>query len=226
MKKYILSLILCLLAATSCLKESTLEVTNYSCFVTSISGKLLNDFGSVYTVATNATDSEEWRSEGKRFYILCDILNRALAIKLKEITPVTISALSPLSEEDKWDDPVKVDDHSISGGYLNLVLTSYFDKDLKTKHKLYFRSEYNKAAEELTIHVIHNGKHENPAYKPLEELDTKQEIFSVPYTEFVKEGSKLSLKISLYELETDETGKTVVKKNTYPREGQDPVYVN
>ncbi|MBP5483800.1 MAG: hypothetical protein J6X99_06055 [Bacteroidales bacterium] len=215
MKKYILSLALCLLAATSCLKDSTFEIYNYADFVTSYSGKLLSDYGDVYTVTSNATESEEWKIEGKRFYIICDILNRALAIKLKEITNVTVAQLSPLSEADKWDDPVIVNDHCISGGYLNIVMSYFYDKSSKYAHKLYFRSEYDGADDHLTIHIFHNGNHENPAYMAVDDLDKKQVVYSVPLTDFIKEESRLSLSVSLHELEKDAEGKEVVKKNTY-----------
>lgn len=215
MKKYILSLALCLLAATSCFKETTFEVYNYADFVTSLSGKLLSDYGDVYTVTSNATDSEEWKIEGKRFYIICDILNRALAIKLKEITNVTVAQLSPLSEEDVWDDPVIVNDHCISGGYLNIVMSYFYDKSSRYLHQLYFRSEYDDVEDHLTIHIFHDGNHANPAYMSTDELDKKQVVYSVPLTSFIKEDSRLSLSVSLHELEKDADGKEVVKKNTY-----------
>lgn len=215
MKKYIISLALCLLAATSCFKESTFEVYNYADFVTSLSGKLLSDYGDVYTVTSNATDSEEWKIEGKRFYIICDILNRALAIKLKEITNVTVAQLSPLSEEDVWDDPVIVNDHCISGGYLNIVMSYFYDKSSRYLHQLYFRSEYDDVEDHLTIHIFHDGNHANPAYMSTDELDKKQVVYSVPLTSFIKEDSRLSLSVSLHELEKDADGKEVVKKNTY-----------
>ena len=68
MKKILLPL-LCCLVATSCLKESTLYVENYSDFASYVEGKLVTDRAYRFTVVENQSGTEGWKKEGERFFM-------------------------------------------------------------------------------------------------------------------------------------------------------------
>ena len=216
MKKILLPLLCCLMA-TSCLKDAGFTVTNFTDFAISYKGMLVTDNGYQLTVTQNESGSEAWKTEGERFYILCDILNRNLEINLKSLTPVDIVHPNSYTEaENEPDDPVDVFDHSISGGYINLAMNvfgaPYADKD----HKITFYYSSNELQDEFTFYVLHQGNHENPAFMDEKKLETQKLEFSIPLWDLLKKNTPTKLNLCLYQLKKDEAGKYIVEKNTYP----------
>ena len=216
MKKILLPLLCCLMA-TSCLKDAGFTVTNFTDFAISYKGMLVTDNGYQLTVTQNESGSDAWKTEGERFYILCDILNRNLEINLKSLTPVDIVHPNSYTEaENEPDDPVDVFDHSISGGYINLAMNvfgaPYADKD----HKITFYYSSNELQDEFTFYVLHQGNHENPAFMDEKKLETQKLEFSIPLWDLLKKNTPTKLNLCLYQLKKDEAGKYIVEKNTYP----------
>ena len=110
MKKILLPLVCCLMA-TSCLKENTFYMENYTDFATFYEGKLVTDNAYRFSVVDNQSGTEAWKKEGERFFIKCDILNRNLEIRLKSLLHVDIEEALPYTEEENEpDDPVEVMD--------------------------------------------------------------------------------------------------------------------
>lgn len=211
MKKFILPLALSLLAFTACMKESTFTITNYVDIVTNVEGHLINDLGSTFTVVSNDSGSSEWKQEGARLYILCDVLNRNLDITLKEVVKIDIvnpTSMDQMEYEGK--DPVAIADHSFSGGYLNLVLDYYYNPSSNYARNIRFY--WDAQGIELHLYVFYDGNNENPAYVSEDVLKTKQSAYSIPLEPLMATGEYTSLHITFYEIDP-ETKK--IEKNTY-----------
>lgn len=216
MKKILIPLLCCLLA-TSCLKDAGFSVSNYSDFATAYEGKLVTDNAYRLTVVENESGSTAWQDEGKRFFIVCDILNRNLEIKLKSLRDVDIVHPNPyVEDENEADDPVEVLDNSISGGYVNLALSVFGDPSADTDHLVTFYYTANEQQDEFTFYVLHQGNHENPAYMDEKKLEAKNFVFSIPLWDLLKKNTSTRLNLCLYQLKKDDSGKYIVEKNTYP----------
>lgn len=221
MKKFILP-ILCCLIATSCLKESTFTATNYVDFVTSYEGKLYSDYysGVAFTVKENKTGTSAWKKDGARFVIECDILNRAMEIRLNKLTEVSIQkAKAYLETENEADDPVVIANNNIGGGYLNLAVDYYADPASDCAHDIQFFYQANDDHSEVSIHVLHSGNHENPVYMDEKKLEVRERIYSIPLEDFVKKGTPCQPSLVLYDVMKDESGNLSIQKNTYPATG-------
>lgn len=216
MKKFLLPLMCCLLA-TSCMKESTFYMENFSDFASYYEGKLVSDKAYRLTVTENQTGSEAWKAEGERFFIICDILNRNLEIRLKSFMEVNVEEALPYTEdENEPDDPVEVLDHSISGGYINMVLEYYTNPTSNTAHVLSFYYETNAAKDEFTFHVLHEGNDENPAFMDEKKLEKVSEVVSVPIWDLLKRSTPTKLSLCLYQLKKAQDGTYSIEQNTYP----------
>lgn len=210
MKKFILPLALCLLTCTACLKEGTFSVTNLVDIVTTKQGLLVNDEGTSYNVTQNQAGSEDWRQEGSRLYILCDVLNRQLDIRLKSFSPVLVQDAIPLSDMDyEGQDPIAVTDHSFSGGYLNLVIAYYYDPTSNYARNIRFYWEGRNT--ELHLYAYYDGNGESPAHMDVDALKGKEVIYSIPLMSLLETGSYNSIHLTFYELYENKT----VEKGTY-----------
>ena len=211
MKKYLIPLAVGLLACTACMKESTFTVTNLVDIVTTTDGLLVNDLGTKYNVTANESGSETWKQEGSRLYILCDVLNRQLDIRLKRFANVLTVNPIPLSEmEHEGQDPVSITDHSFSGGYLNLVLDYYYNPSSNYARSINYY--WDAKGLELHLYVFYDGNNENPAYLSEDSLKTQEAVYSVPLKPMVETGEYTSLHITFYEMDSS-TKK--IEKNTY-----------
>jgi len=214
MKKILLPLLLGLLA-TSCMKDSTLYVEDFSDFATVYEGKLITDKAYQFTVVENNTGNEDWKIEGERYLIVCDILNRNLEIRLKEIQGVDVEEALPYTEdENEPDDPVEVLDQNISGGYINLALAYYANPDSNTAHVFSFSYEVNETTNHFTFHVLHEGGDENPVNMDEKNLKKQSKLFSIPLWELLERGKAYTLDMCLYELKKVD-GNYTIEQNTY-----------
>lgn len=216
MKKILLPLVCCLLA-TSCMKESTFYMENFSDFASYYQGKLVTDNAYQFTVTENKTESDAWKVEGQRLFIVCDILNRNLEIRLKSFFAVDVEEALPYTEdENEPDDPVEVLDHSLSGGHINLVLEYFTNPTSNTEHVISFFYKTNEARDEFTLYVLHDGNHENPAFMDEKKLEKASEVVSVPVWELLKRNTPIKFSLCLYQLKKAQDGTYSVEQNTYP----------
>ena len=216
MKKILLPL-LCCLVATSCLKESTLYVENYSDFASYVEGKLVTDKAYRFTVVENQSGTEGWKKEGERFFIKCDILNRNLEIRLKSLQNVDVEEALPYTEEENEpDDPVGVIDQSISGGYINLALEYFANPSSNAAHVLSYYYEANAAQDEFTFYVLHEGNDENPACMDEKKLEKRSEVVSIPLWDLLKRGTTTKLSLCLYQLKKAQDDTYTIEQNTFP----------
>lgn len=203
--------------AVSCLKEDMFSIQGYQDFATAYQGKLVTDNGLSLTIVKNESGNENWKNEGERFLILCDILNRNLETTLKGVQDVDIVHPVPYTEsEDEPDDPVDVFNHSISGGYINMVLEYYTNPTSNTAHVLSFYYETNAAKDEFTFHVLHEGNDENPAFMDEKKLEKVSEVVSVPIWDLLKRSTPTKLNLCLYQLKKAQDGTYSIEQNTYP----------
>lgn len=210
MKKILLPLLLgCLLAATSCIKESTFNITNYYDFVTCLNGRLVSDSGASYTITENNSGSEDWKEEKSRFYILCDILNRDLQIRLKSVDKALIEYATELPETEKEpDDPIGITDSSLGGGYLNLVIQTYYNPDSNYARNISFH--WKAEGEQLHFYVFYDGNHESPVYTSEDQLKVGAKVYSIPLEPIIGSQQYYYMDITFYELVN-----SAVERNTY-----------
>lgn len=211
MKKFLLPIFCAMMALTSCLKESTFTVNNYTDYVTCYQGSLVTDNGSVLNVVENQSGNETWRTEGSRFYILCDILNRQLDIRLKDIYTVRIMEPFAFSQMEKeYDDPVEVLESSLSGGYLNLGVKYYYNPS--SNYARHFESYWEEDGNSARLYFFLDGNHESPEYMDAEQLKQKEEVFSISLKQIIDAPREFSsLVVILYELDD----KNIAVKKTY-----------
>lgn len=216
MKKILLPLLLSLLA-TSCLKDSTLYVEDFSDFATVYEGKLVTDQAYRLTVVENKTENETWKVEGKRYFIVCDILNRNLEVRLKDILVVDLKDALPYTEEENEpDDPVEVMDQAISGGYINMSLAYYADPDSNAAHVFSLYYVEDKVTNHITLHLLHEGDDENPVYMETKYLEKRSKLISVPLWNLLERGKAYTLELCLYELKKADDNTYSIEQNTYP----------
>ena len=212
MKKWLLVLAACVLTAASCMQESTFIVNNYVDFAVSSGGKLFTDTGYQLTVSSNASGSSAYQEDNKRFYLICDILNRDLDILLKTLEPVTIKDALPYDpEEEEPDDPVSVS-HSFGGGYLNLLVGYSYRPGSQYEHKINLFLETNNS--ELCLYLLHDGNHENTAHMSESELKRETRYFSFPIRDILSSRDYAAVSLTLYELKDN-----TVNRKTYYLQG-------
>ena len=213
MKKWIFALAAIMMTAVGCVKESTFTATNYSDFAVFSKGCFLTDSGYSFKVTENASGTTGWDVEGKRFHLLCDILNRNLDIRLKQLDPVTIkNALPYVDEQSEPDDPVAIST-SLGGGYINIIIAYSYDPTSNYSHKvdLYWEARSNN----LNLYLLHDGNHENSVYMDSSSLKQETLFYSIPLTEILASDTFNTISLTLYEIESPtETEKKIVR-NTY-----------
>ena len=212
MKKWLLVLAACALTAVSCMRESTFIMNNYVDFAVSSGGKLFTDTGYQLTVSNNASGSSAYQEDNKRFYLICDILNRDLDILLKTLEPVTIKDALPYDpEEEEPDDPVSVS-HRFGGGYLNLLVGYSYRPGSQYEHKINLFWETNNS--ELCLYLLHDGNHENTAHMSESELKRETRYFSFPIRDILSSRDYAAVSLTLYELKDN-----TVNRKTYYLQG-------
>ena len=212
MKKWILALV-ALVVAVGCMEESTFTATNYSDFAVFSQGLFLTDSGYSFKVTENASGTTGWEVEGKRFHLLCDILNRDLDIRLKSLNPVTIKDALPYEEgQPETDDPVAVL-HSIGGGYLNLIIAYSYNPSSNFKHKVdvYWEARNNR----LNFYLLHDGNHEDSVHMDSSSLKQETLFYSIPLREILATGTFETISLTLYEMEDLTSGESKIIRNTY-----------
>ena len=216
MKKYILPLIVCALAAVSCEFTDEYHITNVSDLVTARDKtSFMSDYGVLYTVKDDLTD-RKW-TVGERYMINFDVENANYEITLKQYTNCIIS--TPTSVDDTpspGDDPVKVTGSNISGGYVNLNLSYYVKKGGTYPHRIFMEYLDHPSSGNLELILIHDGNGENPSQMSTDELETVSAIYSFAIAGLVPKGDSRLLQLTVNELNgTEVTKKTYQLYNEY-----------
>ena len=210
MKKYILPLIVCALAAVSCELKDEYYVTNVSDLVTARDKtSLISDFGVLYTIKNDLTDGK-WAG-GERYMINFDIENADYEISLKQYTKCIISTPAQMDDDPSpGEDPVIVNGSTISGGYVNLHLDYYKKKESTYPHKIFMEYMDNPSTGILDLTLIHDGNGENPVQMNADDLDKITSVYSFSLVGLVPKGESRLLKLTLHEIDGSS-----VKKNTH-----------
>lgn len=187
--KKILSILLCgVVAFTSCsLQEPVYRITNLSDYLTCKNGVLYSDYGVKFTVTEDLTD-KNWQSEGNRMYAIFDIVNIDYDITLKSYLPASFKTVAGVQENIDPDpsDPVDILDCGISGGYLNMVVSSYTKTGGDYEHKtdlFYYDTQST-----LTFFLVHDGGGESPVNYPESSLTKVTSVYSFPLSSIVPSG--------------------------------------
>lgn len=206
MRKYILILVACALAATSCNLDDQFSATNVTDLVTVYSNTMLiNDYNTSYTITTDETD-HLWQ-KGDRLMILFDIHNRDYEITLKDYAKCVICVPENISGEEPvlGTDPVLIDACTISGGYVNCEITYYFKKGSNAAHLI--DMVYMDDGTNLHLYISHNGNEENPSKMNKNDLDTVTVPYSFQIAGLVPSGESRRLSLTMNILnENNEVG--------------------
>lgn len=207
MKKLIL-LAGILLATVSCKMESTFYMENVAALVNVAEGKLFSDEGVLFNVTENISKKQDYLVDGARYYMRFDILDREMDIRIRDLQDVVICPSEAHGQLDAGHDPVVLQQASISGGYLNLVLVYYKAKASTYEHKMSFRHEIEDKSLKLTL--FHDGNDENPSTTDSSLLESITSYYSVPLTGFDASTMRFAFNMLTY----DSEGKATVVSTT------------
>lgn len=207
MKKLLLIFALFPLLMTSCIKEDTYYVENYPDVVTVYEGKFINDSGASFTVKENNTHVTSF-TEKQRYYMVCDILDRDLNIRLKEIDPLLALAPLPATPDEQLpQDPVIFKGNRLTPYTLDLIFDIYKAKGSTYEHKILCRYEKGKD-NILRITLYHDGNNEHLGTMTADLLETEHRFYTIDIRDFACDGLTLTYNVLVknakgeYEIET------------------------
>jgi hypothetical protein len=209
MKKLLIPLIFCLVAAWSCNVGTTYSATNVQDIVTIVEHQLVSDGGVLYTVTSAPKDMQELQ-EGHRYYLLFDILNQNFEIDIKSVVPIDIiiPEEAPVKEVEAHD-PVIIQFNYIGKKYIDLAFTYYYDPTSNCAHDVFVH--YFLENKQLKLTLYHDGNDENPTKMSEDLLKEKTRIISIDMGD--EELNSVSLTLNL--LGTDEKGNPAIVTKTY-----------
>lgn len=184
MKKLLIPLVCGLFAICSCNLEGSYSATNVQDIVTIVEHQPMNDLGVQYTITKKAQDTPEL-TEGNRYFMLFDILNRQYEISVKSASPVEIlpaQAVDP-AEEIKGHDPIQIYFNWIGSRYMDLAIGYYFDE--KSNYARTFQARYSlDEASTLNVFLYLDGNNENPASMDENNLKQNTHFVSIPISDW------------------------------------------
>lgn len=195
MKRVFLTL-LCCLAAWSCNMEGSFSAKNAWDFVTVAQGKLVSDTGAVYTVSDVPKDAPALE-EGKRYYVVFDILNINYEVSITSVTPIRIvvPTLESPQEEITAHDPVEVLSNWIGPNYIDIMLSYYYDEKSSFEHDIFGRYTISNGDTILSLSLYHDGNDENPSAMDEKLLKKENAIISIPVSQWELVSATISLDI-------------------------------
>lgn len=182
MKKLLIPLLCSLVAAWSCSMESSYYAENAQDIVTVTENKLINDNGTVYTIAEKAATGLPELEQDKRYYIVFDILNQQFEIRLTQAILVEMVSAPELPEETEGlgNDPIMFQFTQLTRSHLDLGISYYYAPNSNYAHQIKFYSTLENAGSQMNIHIFHDGNNENPAAMEDKDLKIKGQVFSIP----------------------------------------------
>ena len=197
-----------LLAAVSCKMESTFYMENVAALANVAEGKLFSDEGIVFNVTENASKKQDYLVEGARYYMRFDILNREMDIRIRDLQDVVICPSEAQGQLNIGHDPVILQQASISGGYLNLVIVYYKAKASEYEHQMHVMHAID--VKRLKLMLFHDGNDENPSAMDSSLLETVTGYYSIPLKGFDFSSMELTYNV----LTSDSEGKATVTSTT------------
>ena len=213
MKKLLIPILFALLPLWGCLKDGTYYAENAQDIVTVKDDNLVSDNGVKYVVTENASSNKDWKTEGSRYFMVFDILNAQLDIRIKSLYKIIIQEAepAPTSETDLLPtDPVYFYFARLSPHYLDLGLWLYKAEGTECGHEVFFRYQ-DKGDEILDIHIYHNGNGENPVNMEESKLKTENRFYSIPLDDF----SATTINVYAHMVGYDTEGKLVITEQQY-----------
>jgi len=212
MRKYILPLLVCALAASACGLKDDFTAQNLTDLVTVQDNHvLMNDYGVPYYVTSDLTDGKYVVND--RLLILFDVTNRNYDITLKTYLKSTILKPVPVENDEPSDfkDPVIIQASSISGGYVNLQFSYYRKKDSSYEHRIFMEYKDDTRSNFLNLFLLHDGNGENPTNFSTDQLEEVYVLYSFPIYDLIPSGESRMIDLTLYELLNDNS----VSKTTH-----------
>lgn len=215
MKKLLIPLLCSLVAAWSCDFKNTYHVENAQDIVNVTNSRIINDFGVEYTLTDKASTQLPSLEEGKRYYIVFDVLNQQLEIVLRNVLPVSVVSPADLPDETETlgSDPIKIQFGQANRSYVDFGI-SYpvaVGSNYARQIRIYYTLE--NADSQLNIHIFYDGNHENPVTMDDKDLKAESGVFSIPISQW-KDVQEVNITCDV--LATDfNTGKDTVVRRTY-----------
>ncbi len=187
MKKLLIPLICGLLATWACTPfENEYHAENMQDIITIRENLMVNDYGVVYTLKEKASASIPALEEGKRYFIVFDVLNQQMDIRLNMLLNVDITTPRALPEDQEiaGNDPVVFQFNSVGKLYWDLGITTYKAKNSTFEHKLSYYYTIQPGENKLILHIYHEGNNENPSTLTNDQLEAETHIISIPMANF------------------------------------------
>ena len=152
-------------SAISCNKDTTL-IYNDATMGDIMNGTFISDQGIIYNIVES---TQKFRLDTMtRAFLICDVLSAnesgpdSYNVRLKEVYPVVVKPVkfSSFIEDDDalGNDPIKLYDGWISGGYMNFQVVYTGKKDSKTRHLVNMVLDQEKSTDtSLELNLRHNG---------------------------------------------------------------------
>lgn len=143
LKKTILCLtaVLALSVCTSCKKDNTLQYNNVT-MGNIVDGRFVSDQGNIFNIMEQQCSGQ--LDTMKRALVVCDVLNKTSQgkdneydIRLNQIISVLTKNIIPsdkITDEVKVQDPIRIEEAWMSGGYINLYIMFPVKTGSKTQH--------------------------------------------------------------------------------------------
>ena len=181
MKKMLFTLLCCLVAAWSCNIDGSYNAKNVQDIITVTDQQLVSDTGVKYYPIEIAKDAPALE-EGKRYYIIFDVLNINYDINITSVIPVQIVTAQAADENETITahDPVKIIFNWIGRSYIDLAFSYYYDVSSNSAHDVFARYSLTNGGGHLNIALYHDGNNENPAAMDEKLLKTENRIISIP----------------------------------------------
>ena len=186
MKKHLILLLSALLLPLwGCIQEGTYTASNVEGIVTVRGTDLITDAGVQYSITEDATGETDWKVDGTRCFVIFDIINASLDIRLKYAEPLQIIELLPLDEEETYpEDPVYLEFNQLSGNHIDMGITIYKAKDSNYAHRLLFRYKEDTERKMLHLYLYHDGNDENPSIMSDKSLENETLFYTLPMDKF------------------------------------------
>ena len=199
MRKFVLPLLFCLVAAVSCELEDSFYIENAQDIVIAKENNyMVNDYNIAYSITQDQSDAK-W-SVGQRLFITFDVQNQNYDIILKDYEVVQICQPTEKTGELEMRDPVKVVAHSVSAGYINLCIDYTRLPGSDFLHVISMQYTDNPTSGRLDFYLLHDGNGENKLKMPDAELETVRKFYSFPIANLVEKGKSRQLYITIQEI--------------------------
>jgi len=191
MMKKIAAVLFTVLAVCSCEMKDVFTLSNQRAFVSVKDGHLTDDYGFPLNIVESNVKEEDWNTEGSRWFITYDVLNRQFDLRLNTVEACTV-VLPESGTVETTGDPVIPGENAISGGYFNIRLEHYAKKGSTYPRQMHLYCEVDDTRGTISFRLYNDGGGENPAAVSEKDLEKVCVSYSFPLKDLVTPGKRYS----------------------------------